>query len=129
MTLTNVSKGAWLDFSASWRSKGGERLELWLPRNWPAEDSELREGQRLNDFRGRGAADRSPRAAAFRFRARGGRSARGGGDAARAHGELAWGARGRRARPDASRAGDLVRAARRSRLDARVRRRDRKSVV
>src|SRR2546427_458669 len=42
MNLTNLSKGAWLDFSASWRSKGGERLELWLPRNWPAEDSELR---------------------------------------------------------------------------------------
>src|ERR1700704_1118769 len=33
---------AWLDLSASWRRKGGERLELWLPRNWPAEDSELR---------------------------------------------------------------------------------------
>src|SRR2546427_10276940 len=42
MNLTNLSKGAWLDFSASWRSKGGDRLELWLPRNWPAEDSELR---------------------------------------------------------------------------------------
>src|SRR6267143_1514034 len=42
MNLTNLGKGAWLDFSASWRSKGGERLELWLPRNWPAEDSELR---------------------------------------------------------------------------------------
>jgi len=35
MNLTNLGKGAWLDFSASWRSKGGERLELWLPRNWP----------------------------------------------------------------------------------------------
>src|SRR5216683_773925 len=42
MNLTNLSKGAWLDLSASWRRKGGERLELWLPRNWPAEDSELR---------------------------------------------------------------------------------------
>src|SRR5437899_11777745 len=42
MNLTNLGKGAWLDLSASWRSKGGERLELWLPRNWPAEDSELR---------------------------------------------------------------------------------------
>src|SRR5882762_3592627 len=42
MNLTNLSKGAWLDLFASWRGKGGERLELWLPRNWPAEDSELR---------------------------------------------------------------------------------------
>src|SRR3979409_1967692 len=42
MNLTNLGKGSWLDLSASWRSKGGERLELWLPRNWPAEDSEMR---------------------------------------------------------------------------------------
>src|SRR6266849_1171234 len=42
MNLTNLSKGAWLDLSASWRRKGGDRLELWLPRNWPVEDSELR---------------------------------------------------------------------------------------
>jgi general secretion pathway protein L len=42
MNLTNLSKGAWLDLSAAWRRKGGDRLELWLPRNWPAEDSELR---------------------------------------------------------------------------------------
>jgi len=42
MNLTSLSKGAWLDFSAAWRRKGGDRLELWLPRNWPAEDSELR---------------------------------------------------------------------------------------
>lgn len=41
MSLTNPSKDAWLDLSA-WRRKGGDRLELWLPRNWPAEDSELR---------------------------------------------------------------------------------------
>jgi len=42
MNLTSLSKGAWLDFSAAWRRGGGDRLELWLPRNWPAEDSELR---------------------------------------------------------------------------------------
>src|SRR2546427_1813421 len=42
MNLTNLSKSAWLDLSASWRSRGGDRLELWLPRNWPAEDSQLR---------------------------------------------------------------------------------------
>src|SRR5256885_14571966 len=33
---------AWQDLSASLRRRGGDRLELWLPRNWPAEDSELR---------------------------------------------------------------------------------------
>jgi len=42
MNLTSLSKGAWLDFSAAWRRRGGDCLELWLPRNWPAEDSELR---------------------------------------------------------------------------------------
>ena len=42
MSLTNLSKDAWLDLAAAWRRKGGDRLELWLPRNWPAEDSELR---------------------------------------------------------------------------------------
>src|SRR5437879_4491732 len=43
MNPANLLKSrAWLDLSASWRRKGGDRLELWLPRNWPAEDSELR---------------------------------------------------------------------------------------
>src|SRR5437773_2451914 len=42
MNLTNLSKGAWLELSASWRRKGGDRLEPWLPRNWPADDSDLR---------------------------------------------------------------------------------------
>jgi general secretion pathway protein L len=42
MSLTNLSKDAWLDLSSAWRGKGGDRLELWLPPNWPAEDSELR---------------------------------------------------------------------------------------
>jgi len=42
MNLTNLSRGPWFDLSAAWRRKGGDRLELWLPRNWPAEDSELR---------------------------------------------------------------------------------------
>jgi general secretion pathway protein L len=37
-----LNSRAWLGLSAAWRSKGGDRLELWLPRNWPAEDSELR---------------------------------------------------------------------------------------
>src|SRR5882724_3191874 len=43
MNPANLLKSrAWHDLSASWRGKGGDRLELWLPRNWPAEDSELR---------------------------------------------------------------------------------------
>jgi general secretion pathway protein L len=40
MNLTALSKGTWLP--AAWRRRGGDRLEVWLPRNWPAEDSELR---------------------------------------------------------------------------------------
>src|SRR6266508_2314578 len=41
MNLTNLSKGAWLEVAAAGRRKGGDRLELGLPRNGPAEDSEL----------------------------------------------------------------------------------------
>ncbi|HET7766630.1 MAG TPA: type II secretion system protein GspL [Burkholderiales bacterium] len=32
----------WLDVADALRPKGGDRLELWLPRDWPAEDRELR---------------------------------------------------------------------------------------
>src|SRR6266850_150556 len=164
MNPTNLlNSRAWLGLSAAWRRKGGDRLELWLPRNWPAEDSELRwrrvaPGGAVRQGSQRGleglapaediivwtpaaetlllrenrsgaalcagrAADRAAREPAFCLRARDGRRARGGGDAARAHGELAGGACGRRARPDATRSGDLVAAARRPRLDAVVRRR------
>src|SRR5216684_4722112 len=47
MNPTNLlNSRAWLGLSAAWRSSessaGQFRLELWLPRNWPAEDSELR---------------------------------------------------------------------------------------
>src|SRR5258706_2014580 len=42
MNLTSLSKGAWLDFSAAWRTRGGDCLELLLPRNCPAEAWELR---------------------------------------------------------------------------------------
>src|SRR6266853_225695 len=42
MKLTNLRKRGWFNFSAAWRREGGDSLELWLPRNWPAEDSELR---------------------------------------------------------------------------------------
>jgi general secretion pathway protein L len=43
MNPTNLLKSrAWSNLSAAWRREGGDRLELWLPRNWPGEDSELR---------------------------------------------------------------------------------------
>lgn len=32
----------WLDLAGAWRAKGGDRLELWLPRDWPGADVELR---------------------------------------------------------------------------------------
>src|SRR5690242_4656286 len=32
----------WLDAAAAWHREGDDRLELWLPRNWPGEDSEVR---------------------------------------------------------------------------------------
>jgi general secretion pathway protein L len=32
----------WLDAAAAWRPRGGARLELWLPREWPGADVELR---------------------------------------------------------------------------------------
>lgn len=30
------------DLGAAWRPRGGDRLELWLPREWPANDAEVR---------------------------------------------------------------------------------------
>jgi general secretion pathway protein L len=38
----SLSSLRWLDVADALRPKGGDRLELWLPRNWPAEDTELR---------------------------------------------------------------------------------------
>ena len=32
----------WLDVAGSLQAKGGDRLELWLPADWPAQDAELR---------------------------------------------------------------------------------------
>jgi general secretion pathway protein L len=32
----------WLDVADALRPSGGDRLELWLPRDWPTEDRELR---------------------------------------------------------------------------------------
>src|SRR6267142_163373 len=37
-----LSSLRWLDAAAAWRPKGGDRLELWLPCDWPGEDAELR---------------------------------------------------------------------------------------
>src|SRR5258708_30043232 len=42
MNLTNLRKRGWFNFAGAWRREGGDSVELWLPRNWPAEDSELR---------------------------------------------------------------------------------------
>ena len=42
MKTPNLSSLRWLDVAAAWRPRGGDRLELWLPRDWPGRDAELR---------------------------------------------------------------------------------------
>jgi len=42
MKPTLISSSPWLAVSAAWRRAGNDRLELWLPRDWPREDAELR---------------------------------------------------------------------------------------
>src|SRR6266567_1669349 len=42
MKLTIPNSGNWLAAAASWRREGRDRLELWLPRDWPRDDAELR---------------------------------------------------------------------------------------
>jgi general secretion pathway protein L len=42
MRLAIPNSGKWLDAAANWRRVGGDRLELWLPRDWPREGAELR---------------------------------------------------------------------------------------
>jgi general secretion pathway protein L len=42
MKAPSLSSLRWLDVAAAWRPKGGDRLELWLPRDWPERDAELR---------------------------------------------------------------------------------------
>jgi len=42
MKPTNLDSSRWRLVSSAWRSKGSERLELWLPHDWPREDGELR---------------------------------------------------------------------------------------
>src|SRR5437773_762873 len=60
MNLTNLRKRSWFNFSAAWRREGGDILELWLPRNWPAEDSELRWRRVAADGAVRQGAQRGP---------------------------------------------------------------------
>jgi general secretion pathway protein L len=42
MKAINPDKRSWFDFSSAWRARSEDRLELWLPRDWPNADSELR---------------------------------------------------------------------------------------
>jgi general secretion pathway protein L len=42
MKLTIPNSGNWLAAAVNWRREGGDRLELWLPRDWPRDDAELR---------------------------------------------------------------------------------------
>ena len=41
MKPTNLDSSRWRLISAAWRPRGSDRLELWLPRDWPREDAEL----------------------------------------------------------------------------------------
>jgi general secretion pathway protein L len=41
MKAPSFGRPRWLD-AAAWKPRGGDRLELWLPRDWPDADSELR---------------------------------------------------------------------------------------
>jgi general secretion pathway protein L len=41
-THLHRAAAGWSGLGAAWRSKGDDRLELWLPRGWPDEDRELR---------------------------------------------------------------------------------------
>lgn len=50
MKAPSLGSLRWLDVAGAWRAKGGDRLELWLPRDWPRADSELR--WRRTDARG-----------------------------------------------------------------------------
>ena len=42
MKTPSLSNFRWLDVAAAWRPREGDRLELWLPRDWPGTDAELR---------------------------------------------------------------------------------------
>src|SRR5262245_65966983 len=42
MKAPTLSSLRWLGAAASWRPAASDRLELWLPREWPSADAELR---------------------------------------------------------------------------------------
>src|SRR5262249_8951723 len=42
MKAPTLSSLRWLGAAASWRPGASDRLELWLPREWPSADAELR---------------------------------------------------------------------------------------
>jgi len=42
MKAPSLGSLRWPAFAGAWRAKGGDRLELWLPRDWPGADAELR---------------------------------------------------------------------------------------
>jgi len=42
MKAPSLSSLRWLEIAAAWRPQGGDRLEIWLPRDWPGADTELR---------------------------------------------------------------------------------------
>src|SRR5215471_9338144 len=42
MKALTFASARWRDAAAAWRPRGGARLELWLPREWPGADAELR---------------------------------------------------------------------------------------
>jgi len=42
MKTPSLDSFRWLDVAAAWRPREDDRLELWLPRDWPGTDTELR---------------------------------------------------------------------------------------
>ena len=42
MKALTFASARWRDAAAAWLPRGGARLELWLPREWPGADAELR---------------------------------------------------------------------------------------
>ena len=63
MKAISFSSRRWLDVAAAWQPKGGDRLELWLPRNWPGEDAELRwrrSGDKVSEGSQRGLEGLAP---------------------------------------------------------------------
>ena len=50
MKAPSFARFRWPDVAGAFRQKGGDRLELWLPRDWPGNDAELR--WRRTDARG-----------------------------------------------------------------------------